>query len=423
MQADIVIEDTTDDTANQERYIGGALQFGAAAGGQRGLTIVSGAPTSRTSGTADAAVTYSATTLTDTRKDFIALGVIAGDIIFTSGGSKGVVGSVAATVLTLDANGWKYGTPANGTGYNVYVKDTLTFKWRLTDFTTPSDSASVVASFWKTTPYVIDWKFKPASGAVENKLTVDNALVINTTTGGTENPATTKIRILVAGSYISKLSSWKGATYLFNGKVYDNLTQTDVDAYPLAYDADVLNRIMVTYNKPKAGGAERYDAWTKSTGTDAAALIDEIRNVDKTDYTQGTASATDKQAWDYEALASADYPINSYDTIYTVQSVGQALETNGTVQDLIVKHSDGVANDDAGRHSGKTATNVRAPLWYCAALAPDGGPWTFAKAEACQTVVENPDALTTRMVYGAGRLICFKKGTAPSTRRRYAAVI
>jgi len=355
-------------------------------------------------GTANAAVMTNDTTLTDTRVTWTPNQWIGKWCVCN--GKKMKISSNTATVLTGTAGWVGGGNPGNGSAWQI-----TTIQWWLEIIdnagTSGGDTSSTYFEFDDTRTWVIDWEFKPTPGSVENKLSVDGVPKVSTTTGTSIDPTTSVVRYLIGRTAVAKTDDWANDACDYNGVFFDNLTQTDWDVFPPPYTQHVADRPFVTYRQPLIGQTPTYDQWTKVGDTDAAAVLDEIRDADNTDYIERTAlagGATDRQSWKMKKLINCDLPINSYDTVYALQTIGSNL---GAVVNVYAKHTDGTTLD-----AGRLCEQV-APFLYCSYLAPDGTAWTPAKAELCESVAERSTNVAAAKIAVAGQLILAKTGNAP----------
>lgn len=380
------------------------------------LLMVLGASFLTVTGTAGppANPTFTTTTMKDTRRDFSAAGVVAGDFLMTTTGVLVVTGfSNSGGAFSNDIiNGtWHMvGTatkPTDQSNYNIYHAANVNYKWRITDGTTNWDSSSRACIVANTAPFVIDFQWQPSTTAGSNvmKLTVNGTLEINQTGGTTASasPTTLATMFWFGTDDVAKGNVWVEYVERYNCFYYDDVAQTDCDTYPIPYDADPNKRMLLCYRAPLRGGAHRYDQFTKSTGTDAAALLD-ARVVDLSTYVTDSVTG-DKQSWQCVDLRLADIPIEHDDTIYALQSVGYSNVGGSGI--ILWGHSDGTANDDAGRNVRDNTHGFGASIW-CNYKDPAGNAWTYDKANTCQTYVSSAPA--SALVYEAAQLILFKIG-------------
>lgn len=370
---------------------------------------------------ASAAITYNISKVTDTRRNFLTDGVVAGDWAI------GPTGIMRVTTISTTTNpndtlngllGWQMITsdtnPANGTTVSVYPSANANYKWRITDGTTNWDSTARACVEYNSTPYVIDFQWQPSVTVASNKvaLWVNGVLEISpaTSTGGfapIQSPTVLGAGMYIGADDVAKGNVWPTYIEWYNTILYDDISQPPFDTFPITYDPLAANRPVVTFRPPKRSGSHKYTAWTPSTGADVSAMIDDHVVVDQTTYITPTAT-DDMASWQCKDLTLCDYPLTTADQVYAVQSIGNC--SIGTGGKLSMGHTDGSTLDDAGRMVRGT-TGVGQMLW-CASKDPGGSPWTYAKANTCQTWVKNVTHAVGNRVNDAGQLILFRKGVS-----------
>ncbi len=375
---------------------------------------------------ANAGIVTTTTSLQDPSKDFVALGTQIGDWV----SCNNLLLKVTSITTTTNPNdtlngtaGWRTGgTPGNGNAYIVYSQ--IGIRLQVYDnASTPVNVLSQSGLFQyedRATAHYIELMFAPsASGSPSTELVIDGA-VISGTTGTNGDPGAMKWYYIVGGT-ASKTNHWHGQSLFYNLILWDNLTgaPTFSGAFATHYNSLATQRPYVSF-LPPASGAPVFDAWTKSTGTDASVLVNDASTrptEDTTTYVTGAGNGT-KQAWKHAAISSASLPIEVSDTIYAVVvkgSIGTSGGATSNTKDILASIYDGTAE------TGTQATTVTAagspgynPIHGVWEADSAGSAWTPTKLGSIQTVVKQNTAVYNPQVFIAGAWAVGKSASVTS---------
>lgn len=385
--------------------------------------------TARTSGAA--AATYTATSIQDTSKNFTSLGVVVGDyVLCNAGGSHKMmrVTSISTTTNTNDtlngSAGWYGGTPGAATAYLV---KSMKFNFRVTDGTTSWDGGTLFTNPTPGTAYTIDLKFKPTAGASETKLYVNGTSEINVTAGTNVSP-NNKVGVILDTRDPGTgkgTGGWHGSGGMYNFVLYDDIASGrapfDGSTYPIT---SPTNYLVTHRGVDTAHSGPRYDAYTKSSGSDVHPLLRDASTAPS--YDQSTnAYATgggQKQSVFYDYVGNADIALGA-DVVYGVMSYLSADLAGNVTDSQKVYHTTTTTDDVASAWGPYNQNPGVGAMVYAASLDPTGAPWTPTNLDLVQAVAEVTTFTTKPYLTTGGQFILFSQGGGAAAPARAAATL